>query len=75
MSDLQEIANDLRRDFTSFASEVAVLKRKTPEEKREGVKNLRGKLNRINNSVKMFELQIEDYANMANIDTYQSQLK
>ena len=70
---MKEMAEAIRKDFTSFASDVSMLKRKTHEEKREGLKNLRAKLGRIRNSVTSFEYQIEDDCNMANIDTFQSQ--
>ena len=54
MSNLKEMAEAIRKDFTSFASDVAMIKRKTHEEKREGIKILRAKLGRIRNSVTSF---------------------
>ena len=68
------MATDLRRDFTSLNSEITVLKRKTPQERQEGLKPLKTKLKRIANSVSMFQYQIDDEATMVNVDSFRSQL-
>lgn len=74
MSTLEEIADDLQRELSTFNKAIEGMKKRTVEERRLAIPQYKSRIAKIKNLIETFNFQIDtEEATNPNIGRYQAQ--